>query len=191
MSTEQALIRRSQTRCELCQSNQQLSVYRLPPDNTNNVDNCILVCATCHEQLHPSAALDNHHWHCLNNSMWSQIPAVQVVAWRQLKRLSQQPWAQDLLDMLYLEEEIVNWAKAAITTDEDTQPPTLDSNGSVLTAGDAVTVIKNLVVKGAGFTAKRGTVVRNIALTDNPEQIEGRVNGTRIVLLSKFLKKTS
>jgi protein PhnA len=46
-----------------------------------------------------------------------------------------------------------------------------------------------LVVKGANFTAKRGTTVKNISLTDNPEHIEGKVNGTRIVLLSKFLKK--
>ena len=53
-----------------------------------------------------------------------------------------------------------------------------------------MTIIKDLEVKGAGFTAKRGTVVKNIALTDNPEQIEGRVNGTRIVLLSCFLKKS-
>ena len=52
-----------------------------------------------------------------------------------------------------------------------------------------MTLIKDLPVKGAGFTAKRGTAVRNIALTGNPEQIEGRVNGVRIVLLTKYLKK--
>ena len=51
------------------------------------------------------------------------------------------------------------------------------------------TEIKDLVVKGANFTAKRGTMVKNISLTSNPEHIEGRVNGTRIVLVSAFMKK--
>jgi len=52
-------------------------------------------------------------------------------------------------------------------------------------------LIKDLDVKGAGFTAKRGTVVKNITLTDNPLHIEGRVNGVRIVLVADFLKKVS
>jgi len=65
-----------------------------------------------------------------------------------------------------------------------------DSNGVILSAGDTVTIIKDLNVKGAGFTAKRGTAVRNISLTSNPEQIEGRVNGVKIVLLTCFLKKS-
>jgi len=67
--------------------------------------------------------------------------------------------------------------------------PTLDSNANVLNTGDSVIIIKDLEVKGAGFTAKRGTVVKNISLSENKHQIEGKVNGTRIVLLSKFLKK--
>jgi protein PhnA len=56
-------------------------------------------------------------------------------------------------------------------------------------SGDNVTLIKDLDVKGGNFTAKRGTPVRNISLTDNPEHIEGRVNGVRIVLLTCYLKK--
>ncbi|HIP12499.1 MAG TPA: alkylphosphonate utilization protein [Arcobacter sp.] len=65
-----------------------------------------------------------------------------------------------------------------------------DTNGVILSAGDTVTIIKDLNVKGAGFTAKRGTAVRNISLASNPEQIEGRVNGVKIVLLTCFLKKS-
>ena len=65
-----------------------------------------------------------------------------------------------------------------------------DTNGVTLNSGDTVTIIKDLNVKGAGFTAKRGTAVRNISLTSNPEQIEGRVNGVKIVLLTCFLKKS-
>ncbi|MCI6989188.1 MAG: alkylphosphonate utilization protein [Campylobacter sp.] len=64
-----------------------------------------------------------------------------------------------------------------------------DSNGNKLSSGDSVSIIKDLEVKGANFTAKRGTTVKNIALNGVEGQIEGRVNGVKIVLLSKFLKK--
>jgi protein PhnA len=60
----------------------------------------------------------------------------------------------------------------------------------VLQNGDTVTLIKDLDVKGAGFTAKRGTSVKNISLVeDNPEHIMARVNGSQIVILTKFVKK--
>jgi len=150
-----------------------------------------MVCSTCREQIEDDSKMDANHWHCLNDSMWSPEPAVQVMAYRILKRIAHEGWPQDLLEMLYLDEEVQAWADAQTeTSDVEEQAPTLDSNGSVLQAGDTVTIIKDLEVKGAGFTAKRGTAVRNIALTNNPEQIEGRVNGTRIVLLTKFLKKS-
>ena len=51
-------------------------------------------------------------------------------------------------------------------------------------------LIKDLTVKGAGFTAKRGTAVQRISLVaDNPAHIEGRVEGQRIVILTEFVKK--
>jgi protein PhnA len=106
-----------------------------------------------------------------------------VLSYRLLKRLGN----QELLDMIYLDEDELSWANEGL--EDESKEPTLDSNGTPLKAGDSVTIIKDLDVKGAGFTAKRGTVVKNISLTDNPEQIEGRVNGVKIVLLSKFLKK--
>jgi protein PhnA len=65
-----------------------------------------------------------------------------------------------------------------------------DSNGNILHEGDTVTIIKDLPVKGAGFTAKQGTAVKNIhLLTDDPTHIEGRVNGVKIFLKTEFLKK--
>ncbi|MBW8331790.1 MAG: alkylphosphonate utilization protein [Prolixibacteraceae bacterium] len=68
----------------------------------------------------------------------------------------------------------------------------LDSNGVILLGGDTVVLIKDLEVRGAGFTAKRGTPVRGITLVaDNPEQIEGKVNGQQLVLLTKFVKKST
>ena len=105
-----------------------------------------------------------------------------------LKRLAGEPWAQDTLDIVFLDEELKAWADAG-SADGDVEP-TLDANGAALQAGDTVTLIKDLNVKGTSFTAKRGTAVRNISLSDNPEHIEGRVNGTRIVIISKYVKKS-
>ena len=65
-----------------------------------------------------------------------------------------------------------------------------DSNGNVLVAGDTVTVIKDLKVKGSSSGLKRGTVVKNIRLTDNEDEIEGRTDKIKgLVLRTEFLKK--
>ena len=188
MSVEQELLERSNSACELCGSTDNLGVYAVAPSDGSAAQS-ILVCDTCHEQIEDPNKMDPDHWRCLNDSMWSPEPAVQIMAYRLLKRIASEGWPQDMLDMLYLEEDVQTWADAQSSSAEDERTPTRDSNGAVLESGDTVTIIKDLEVKGAGFTAKRGTAVRNITLTDNPEQIEGRVNGTRIVLLTKFLKK--
>ena len=65
-----------------------------------------------------------------------------------------------------------------------------DSNGNILKDGDQVLIIKDLKVKGAGETLKRGTVIRNIRLTDNPQEIEGRTGTIKgLVLKTEFVKK--
>ncbi|MEY3678689.1 MAG: hypothetical protein RI924_830 [Bacteroidota bacterium] len=64
-----------------------------------------------------------------------------------------------------------------------------DSNGNILKAGDTVLVIKSLKVKGMQNDIKRGTAVKNIRLTDNDEEIEGKVDGTLLVLKTCFLNK--
>lgn len=64
-----------------------------------------------------------------------------------------------------------------------------DSNGNLLSAGDSVIVIKTLKVKGMSSDIKRGTVVKNIRLTDDDEAIEGKVDGSMLVLKTCFLKK--
>lgn len=65
-----------------------------------------------------------------------------------------------------------------------------DSNGTLLAEGDSVHVIKDLKVKGSSSVIKRGTLVKNIRLTDNEEEIEGRVEKTTMVLKTCFLKKS-
>jgi protein PhnA len=67
---------------------------------------------------------------------------------------------------------------------------TRDSNGTILTEGDNVTLIKDLKVKGTSVTLKRGTMVRGIHLTDNPEEVDCRVEKVKgLVLRTEFLKK--
>lgn len=64
-----------------------------------------------------------------------------------------------------------------------------DSNGAELQTGDSVTVIKDLNVRGSSLVIKRGTKVKNIRLTDNPEEVDCKINGSGIVLRTEFLKK--
>jgi len=193
MNIEKALHERSESRCELCSSADNLHVYEIPPDG-KGIEQSILLCETCLTQINDPETVDVNHWRCLNESMWSQVPAVQVMAWRMLSRLKSEGWPQDLLDMLYLDDDMLVWAQATgegETQDEDDQVKHVDANGALLQAGDTVTLIKDLNVKGANFTAKRGTSVRGISLVrDNPEHIEGRVEGQQIVILTKFVKKS-
>jgi len=193
MSTEQQLQTRSESKCELCTATENLDVFAVPPSSDGSADQSVLICATCREQIENPDKVDANHWRCLNDSMWSQVPAVQVVVWRMLSRLRGEGWPQDLLDMLYLEDETRTWAESGMDdSDDEDKVVHKDSFGTLLEAGDTVTLIKDLPVKGGGFTAKRGTAVRGIALVaDNAEHIEGRVNGQQLVILTQFVKKSN
>ena len=192
MSIESTLQERSNKTCEMCTSTENLTVYAVLPKSGDHSDDCILVCDKCSAELNDATTLDVTHWRCLNDSMWSQVAAVQVTSWQQLTLLTQQgeTWAQDLLDMMYLEDDVKAWAESGLAHRQSGgDSEHIDSNGDKLSAGDNVYLIKDLPVKGAGFTAKQGTTVRGISLTNNPEHIEGRVNGQKIVILTKFVKK--
>lgn len=107
MSIEATLLARCESKCELCSSESQLTAYAVPPHGNVTVDTAIMVCDKCLGEI--DEPKDINHWRCLNESMWSQVPAVQVTAWRQLTRLNTESWAQDALDMMYMEEEQMNW----------------------------------------------------------------------------------
>lgn len=175
--------------CELCSAEHDLEPFVVAPREDD-----ILACKTCTTQINDPEAVDVNHWRCLNDSMWNTEPAVQVVAWRMLTRLRNEGWPQDLLDMMYLEEETLEWAKATgvhIEEDENTVIHK-DSNGTRLASGDSVVLIKDLDVKGANFTAKRGEFMRNISLVhDNAEHIEGRIQGQQVVIVTQYVKKSS
>ncbi|MVZ65084.1 PhnA protein [Sphingobacterium sp. DK4209] len=182
---------RSENKCELCNSTQELSVYEVPPVEIPNQDNSILVCSVCKSQIEKTEQIDPEHWKVLGDTMWSPYLPVQVVAWRMLSRLRNEAWAANNLDILYLDDDAINWAMK--TGDHEAEASVefhQDSNGTRLFEGDTVVLIKTLDVKGSTISAKLGTVVKNIRLVaDNTDQIEGKVEGQTIVILTKYLRK--
>ncbi|MBD3797601.1 MAG: PhnA domain-containing protein [Campylobacterales bacterium] len=169
--------------CELCGSAEGVELIELPVSDSSE-DQSVYVCAHCKAQIE-SGELDENHFNCLNDSMWSETPAVKVMSYILLNKLGR----QDMIEMMYLEEEEQKLADQAINA-EANKLVYRDCNGVELKAGDSVVIIKDLEVKGAGFTAKRGTTVTKIALAPNDEtHIEGRVNGTKIFLKTEFIKK--
>jgi protein PhnA len=191
MKREEILESRSGGRCELCGAEGTMHVYEVPPRDGRSADDCIYTCAACLAQLERKVETDPAHWRGLSDSMWSEVPAVQVVAWRMLNRLRQESWAADLLDMLYLDEERLEWAKETGDHESDgTVELHRDAFGAQLLDGDNVVLTKSLDVKGSTITARLGTVIRNIRLVaDNREQIEGKVEGQQIVILTKYVRR--
>jgi len=192
MSIEKIVQQRSNSSCELCSATENLQVFEVPSNTLGNDAHKILICETCKSQIEKPETMDSNHWRCLNESMWSTVPAVQVMAWIMLHRLKSEGWPQGLLDMLYLDEETQKWAESTGEGSDEEAIIHKDSNGAVLQNGDSVVLIKDLNVKGANFTAKRGAHVRRISLVhDNAEHIEGKIDGQHIVILTKFVKKSS
>ena len=191
MKLEDLLLKRSENKCELCKSGKNIQLYEVPPQDQPNEDNCIIICDTCQAQIEKKAELSSSHWACLSESMWSEVPGVQVVSWRMLNRLRTESWAADNLDMMYLDDEHLAWAKATGDHENDASVDLhRDCNGQVLQSGDTVVLIKSLDVKGSTLNAKMGTVVKNIrTVENNTEQIEGKIEGQTIVILTKYVRK--
>lgn len=191
MKLEDSLLGRSNKVCELCGSDNNVQLFEVLPQDSRNQDNCIMICSKCKSQIEKKEELDNEHWKCLTSSMWSEVPGVQVVAWRMLNRLRNESWAAESLDMLYLDDEKLSWAKASGDHENDgTVDLHKDANGNILQQGDSVVLIKSLDVKGSTLNAKMGTVVKNIRLVENnTEQIEGKIEGQVIVILTKYVRK--
>ena len=95
------------------------------------------------------------------------------------------------MDMMYLEDETLEWAKATGEGEEESEKIIhRDVNGNILENGDSVVLVKDLKVKGSSMVAKQGTAVRRISLDyENAEYIEGKVDGQQIVIITKYVKK--
>ncbi len=183
-----ALRARAGGACELCAATDApLAAFALAHAPTADADGAVLLCPTCADGAGDTGPLGGQHWFALQETAWSERLPVQVLSWRLLHRLPD-AWATDLREQIWLDDAVRAWAELGLGA-EDAGPAVVDSNGTPLAEGDSVTLIKDLVVKGAGFTAKRGTMVRNIHLIDDPTHIEGKVNGTAIYLKTAFLKK--
>lgn len=194
MSHEREVRKRAQEICELCghAEPENLAMYEVPktPEYIEGENNAILVCATCSSEF-DAEERDENHWRCLNDSMWSSAPPVQVMAWRMLHRIKPFGWPRDLIDMMYMDEQQLEWAAAAgDAADKSDALVHRDANGVVLQAGDNVVLIKDLKVKGSSMVAKQGTAVRRISLDhENETYIEGKVEGQQIVIITEHVKK--
>ena len=186
--TEKRLKDRSGSVCEISGTDENLVVYLIEPKTEDIPENCILISQKLKDQIENPDTTDSNDWRGLSDSMWNENLPVQIVSWRMHARLKN----MDMLEMMYLDEDALEWAKATGEADYDEGKIVhKDSNGNILNDGDSVVLIKDLDVKGANFTAKRGAAVHNIKLVwDNAEHIEGRVENQHIVILTQYVKKT-
>lgn len=191
MKIEEQLKQRSSNQCELSGSTENLVIYEVPFAPNTDVNGSILISEKCLNQIEKKEELDSKFWESfLLGSMWNEVSAVQVVSWRMLNRFRNESWASDALDMMYLDEDNLAWAEKTGDHLGEASELHKDCNGNILVNGDTVTLIKDLDVKGFTLNAKIGTAVRNIRLVhDNHEQIEGKIEGQSIVILTKFVKK--
>ena len=192
MSLSKKLQVRSNGTCELCEAAEANNTYNVPHGSGAEIDTNVHVCDKCLAQINITEELESAYWSAfLPTTMWSEVVAVQVMAWRMLNRFRDETWAHDALEMLYLDEDNLEWAKASgehLSNVEDSLHR--DCNGVLLLGGDSVSLIKDLDVKGSSINAKMGTAVRNIRLDpNNSEFIEGKIDGQNIVILTKFVRK--
>ena len=159
--------------CAFCGAQEDLAAQNFAPAGD------VMLCPDCRDE----GSVPLAHWRCLEGAAWSDDPIVQFAVWSKLATLDA-AWATECREEMVLSPEAQGWADA---------PPAVihrDSQGQILQRGDTVVLIKDLTVKGANFTAKRGTSVRKISLVpDNAGQIEGRVEDQKIVILTEFVRK--
>ncbi len=188
MGLQKILEDRSNNECELCaQDDTMLQAYAIPPKDDSRPEHQVVVCTTCLDKIRAEDYSVADYWRFVTGSIWSEVPAVQVMSYKILSKLKTTDWAAETIENVFLEENIIEWANAE---DELAQEPHKDTFGALLAGGDNVVLVQNLNVKGTNFTAQKGTVVKNIRLVhDDPTHIEGKVNGTAIYILTKYVKK--
>lgn len=191
MAISPTLQERSNNSCELCgATGNELFAYAVPPRKSDADENVVALCEKCNDAISGRDVSDSDHWRALEGSIWSAEPAVQALSFKILTQLAPtQSWAADTLESVSLDENVLEWANAEATAAGDTVVHK-DAYGAILETGDSVLLTQNLNVKGTNFTATKGTLVKKIrVVADNAEQIEGKINGETIVILTKFVKK--
>lgn len=111
------LARRAKSKCELTgASGVPLRAYEIPPVAAEpSLDHTLLVSESCLGALERPKSLAGQEWRCLAETVWSELPAAQVVAWRMLKVLaSREDWARDVLDEVFLDPDVQEWAESEL-----------------------------------------------------------------------------
>ena len=109
------LARRAKSKCELTgAAGVPLRPYEVPPvADEPDIERTLLVSEACHEMLEYPRRLKGREWQCLAEIVWSEMPAVQVVAWRMLNELAKrEDWAREVIEEVFLDEEVEAWAKS-------------------------------------------------------------------------------
>jgi protein PhnA len=109
------LARRAKSKCELTgAAGVPLWPYEVPPTGAEpDIERTLLVSEECLEMLEYPDRLAGRHWQCLAETVWSEMPAVQVVAWRMLWELAKrEDWAREVLEEVFLDPEVEQWARA-------------------------------------------------------------------------------
>ncbi len=191
MSINTQLQARCNNACELCSNkDENLNAYTVPPKTSDFIDSQVVLCSNCLNQISESNYTDTNHWRCLTGSIWSETAAVQALSYKILNKLKTEDWATETIESVFLDESVVEWANAEDEL-EAAKVIHKDSYGVVIETGDTVILTQNLNVKGANFIAPKGTIVRKIRLVpDNAEQIEGKIEGDTIVILTKYVRKS-
>jgi protein PhnA len=183
MSILNQLIERCQGTCELCNNETAVHTFNLNAKE-DDINLQVALCNTCNAAMQDENAA--FHWRCLEGSIWSPVESVQALSYRLLNKYSDQNWAADILNSVDLEDRV----KELALQGTEKQEVHKDAFGNILQNGDNIVLTQALDVKGTSFTASKGTVVKKIKLvSDNPDQIEGKINEQMIVILTKFVKK--
>jgi protein PhnA len=108
------LTRRAKSKCEITgAAGVALWPYEVPPvPEDPDLERTLLVSPECREMLEHPDRLSGRGWQCLAETVWSEMPAVQVVAWRMLNELAKrEDWAREVLEEVFLDPEVEAWAR--------------------------------------------------------------------------------
>ncbi len=192
MQPSNKLLQRADYSCEICsQNNTEFTAYTVPTHTYDSDADVVLLCNNCSTKIENKDFTKSESFRGIQGSIWSETPAVKVLSYKIAQNLKATDWAQEVIDSAYLSEEEIAWANSEA---EATASFVIhkDAYGIVLQTGDNVLLTENLNVKGTNFIAAKGTKVPKIRLVaDNAEQIEGKIEGSTIVILTKFVRKSS
>jgi protein PhnA len=192
MQPSPTILQRANNSCEICSNQSETFFTYIVPTHAHNTDaDCVLLCPNCNTSIGSNDYSITENWRGIQGSIWSEVPAVKVLSYKIAQQLPATDWAQEVMDSAYLNEAELAWANSEADAVANVVIHK-DAYGVVLQTGDNILLTENLNVKGANFIASKGTKVSKIKLVpDNAKQIEGKIEGSTIVILTKFVRKSN